>query len=208
MRAWRLASTSAYALFLSALALVGCPAGGGHLGWTYTFGQYVTGESIAQATDGGYLVAGTGLPEESSDLHNRLAVAKLSPTGTLQWWRILEHLYVEGERTFGAAVSDGGAIVAGLSAPYDDQTGRLRVVRLDGQGDSVWDRTYGQCPIESHAVLTMVDGGCVIAGYGIVPGKETDDSKSGFVSQEYLFKLNSVGDILWERHYTSPLAAR
>ncbi|MBI5093588.1 MAG: hypothetical protein HZB26_14235 [Candidatus Hydrogenedentes bacterium] len=96
-----------------------------------------------------------------------------------------------------------------LSAPNYDTTAVPRVLKLDGNANVLWDRTYGQASgldsQEPRAVAATVDGGCVVACQRSLVIIGAKGSKTNtYISQVVLRKLDSVGDVVWERNLESP----
>jgi len=102
------------------------------------------------------------------------------------------------EKTFGRDIGafgwrvretiDGGIIAAGVLSPEGYGTGPIYVVRTDGEGNSLWEQTFGRSdPYDlGLGLLSLPDGGFVIAG-------------------EKLSKLDSAGNLLWERDITGQM---
>jgi len=132
--------------------------------------------SSAQTADGGIIIAGatdsnngqvTGFQGGASDFW----VVKLDAAGNLQWQRTLGGSATDniGEVQ---QTSDGGYIVAGSTSSNDgDVTGNngnfdCWAVKLDAQGATEWQRTYGGSSNDGcWAVVVTLDGGYVLAGY-------------------------------------------
>jgi hypothetical protein len=118
----------------------------------------------------------------------RIAVAQPNPD-TL-WTRTYGVSGHEGAYSI-QQTTDGGYVVAGTtwdSIDYRD----FYVVKIDGQGDTLWTRTYGNSLDDFvWSIQQTHDGGYVIAG---VTGY-------GSVWHRYVVKTNSQGDTLWTRTY-------
>ena len=90
--------------------------------------------------------------------------------------------------------ADNGFILAGTTsfAPFSSYY-RFYVVRTDCDGDTLWTKTYGGSGNdEAYSVQQTFDGGFIIAGY---------TTSFGGGDKLYLVKINSTGDMLWERTY-------
>ena len=155
--------------------------------WNRTFGNGAGGTSVLQTPDGGYVVAGTS----SGDAY----LFRTSPDGTLLW-----------ERRFGGAATDsassvimtpdGGFAMAGTTLSFGTGGGRERMawlIKTDGNGNEVWNRTYGNNRINyGNAVQEIPGNGFIIAGY-------TDPYPSPGNRSVYLARTGPDGSLLWEK---------
>jgi hypothetical protein len=89
--------------------------------------------------------------------------------------------------------NDGGYIAVGNTSSFGD-TQDLWVVKLDASGNITWQNTYGGDGIEyASAVHQTMDWGYIVAG-----------ANSSFGAGDYdvwLLKLDSAGNISWQRTY-------
>lgn len=159
--------------------------GDGEITWSKTFGKGYDDEaySIQQTSDGGYVVAGY------TDLYGTqdadYLVLKLNSHGNIIW-----------EKTFGGIAddrassiqqtSDGGYIVAGYTNSYGAGDGDYWVLKLDSDGNTIWDKTFGDIDFDAASSIKQTsDGGYIVAGH---------KSPSG----AWVIKLDSNGNILWD----------
>jgi hypothetical protein len=97
---------------------------------------------------------------------------------------------------------DGGYLLAGTSA-YDSSGDKSQygfgsydfwIVKLDGQLNKQWDKTYGRDNADSLVTaITTNDGGYLLAGNTTYPSGEEVDY--------YLIRVDNQGNRLWERTY-------
>jgi hypothetical protein len=178
--------------------------------WQKTYGGHNHDEawSVDQTTDGGYIVAGGA---QSFDIARRDAwLFKLDPNGQIEW----EKAYGEkqGEWFYSAEqTSDGGYIAAGITNSFglDSDFGigsNSWIVKTDSEGNIEWERTYGdggddwwyQDPYWtsgrdlSFSVHETTDAGFIVSG-------ATNSFRVGSSGDPWLFKLDSNGDIEWEK---------
>ncbi|QMU27538.1 T9SS type A sorting domain-containing protein [Adhaeribacter radiodurans] len=124
------------------------------------------------------------------------------------------------ELHFVQKTSDGGYIVGGSSSSGisgtkseanrgvctpDNCTTDYWVVKIDGKGNKVWDKTLGGNDSDILAsVLQTSDGGYILAGYSY-SDKSGDKSEAnkGFVyyPDYWIVKLNANGKIVWDKTY-------
>ncbi|KPJ52526.1 hypothetical protein AMJ39_07625 [candidate division TA06 bacterium DG_24] len=147
--------------------------------------------SVAQTSDGGYIVAGrTGSFGAGG---NDVYLIKTDGVGDTVWTRTYGGLGWD----WGYSVEetgDGGYVVAGWTESFGAGWDDVYLIKTNGAGDTVWTRTYGGAGSDyGYSVQGTSDGGYVIAG-------ETDSFGAG-ESDVYLIKTDSGGDTVWTRTY-------
>lgn len=133
-------------------------------------------EAVQQTSDGGYIVAGLTVSSGSGDVgfNHGLSdcwVVKLDGAGQKVWNTTLGGS--NWDEAFAVQqTSDGGYIVAGYTESFDGDIGFIKgwydawVVKLDGDGQQVWNTTLGGSYWEvASAVQQTTDGGYIAAGY-------------------------------------------
>ena len=162
--------------------------------WTRTYGGENHDEafSVAQTSEGGYIVAGTSNSFGGEDVY----LLKTDASGDTLWTRT----YRGKHRAGGTSVqqtADSGYIIAGYTVspvPPTPEGVDVYVVKTNASGDTLWTRTYGRTDWDrGDAVQQTADGGYIIAG-----AIETDGPTRIDV---YLIKINAGGDTLWTRTY-------
>ena len=143
------------------------------------------GYSVAQISDGGYIIA--GWTNSYGAGYYDVYLIKTDSLGDTLWTRI----YGGTSSDFGYSViqtSDGGYIVAGET---DED---VYLIKTDANGDTAWTRTYGGTNWDDgNSVIQISNGGYIIAGW-------TNSYGAGY-SDVYLIKTDSFGDTLWTRTY-------
>ncbi|WP_448516707.1 hypothetical protein [Pseudothermotoga sp.] len=140
--------------------------------------------SIQQTSDGGYIVA--GYTESFGAGGKDVYVLKLDADGNKVW-----------ERTFGGSyddiafsiqqTSDGGYIVAGYTGSFGAGSGDVYVLKLDADGNKVWEKTFGGIHYDqANSVQQVSDGGYIVAGY-------TESFGAG-IRDVYVLKLDKYGN--------------
>ncbi len=185
--------------------------------WDRTFGG--TGEEIPKTViktaDGGYLVAGSSESntsgEKSEDSRGGMDywIVKLDELGNKQWDKTLGG---SGEDMCQGAVevSGGGYLVYGgsnSSAEGDRTVGGkgsedVWVVRVDADGDKLWDKAYGGEGNENCSDVIACKGG------GFILGARTGDISGGDISGEpkgdhdfWVLKIDANGNKIWDKRY-------
>jgi len=185
--------------------------------WSRTYGG--TGNdiasSLAQTSDGGYII--TGYTESFGAGKEDVWLVKTDGEGNMMWNRT----YGGPNSDYGESVqqtSDGCYIVAGYTGwleelPYDKSDPFYIIpanrphefhfdaylIKTDGDGNLLWNRTYSSEGVDyGRSVKQTSDGGYVITGYTrafAISGGDSDDCAV------WLFKTDEDGDVEWSRTY-------
>ena len=141
--------------------------------------------------DGGLAVAGRTTSKGAGK--QDMWVLRLDGSGNVVW-----------DRTFGGgeddwatsvvALADGGLAVAGLTASKGAGNADMWVLRLDGSGNVVWDRTFGGSENDwASSVVALADGGLAVAGH--------TESKGAGDADMWVLRLDGSGNVVWERTF-------
>jgi len=159
----------------------------GAVSWEKTYGgaSIDKAESIIQAADGGYVIAGETASTGNGE--SDFWILKLGSTGTPAWTKIYGGVQFDASYSVAASPA-GGYIVAG----YTDSSGAgaedMLLLKISAAGATEWYRTFGGAFADvAHAVIPTSDGGYAVAGYTASSGAGLEDV--------YLLKLNSSGQM-------------
>ena len=111
---------------------------------------------------------------------------------------------LEWDRAFGGPANDwayamtgtrdGGLAAAGRTASKGAGGEDVYVLRVDGGGMLLWDRTYGGSATDrARAIIETGDGGFAVAG--------ATESKGAGEFDVWLLKLDSAGELIWDRYF-------
>ncbi|GAF79018.1 unnamed protein product, partial [marine sediment metagenome] len=120
-------------------------------------------------------------------------ILKLDSNGIIEWQRTYGGSYNELANSI-QQTSDGGYIAAGISFSFGSGSGDFWVLKLDSTGNIEWQRAYGGSEKDyAKSIQQTNDGGYIVEGqtYSFGPG----------LSNIWILKLSSVGDIEWQRTY-------
>ncbi|MDD1762604.1 MAG: hypothetical protein LUQ59_10265 [Methanothrix sp.] len=148
------------------------------------------GYYVEETRDGGFIV--TGSTDSYSMGDELLWLVKTDRNGSLTW-----------EKTFGGFVSssgdggwsvqdtgDGGYIVTGYTQSLGNGRKDLWLIKTDGDGGLIWDRTFGGREDDvGMSVQNSPDGGYIVAGRTASFGNGEDDI--------WLIKTDSNGGEIW-----------
>jgi len=158
---------------------------------TYGDELYDGGYSVAQTTDGGYIIAGFTNSYGAGSYDVR--VVKTDARGDTAWTRTIGTLlYDQGHWV--SLSSDGGLVIAGCTTSWLDGYQQVYLAKCDATGDTVWTRSYGGADHDrGYSATRTSDGGYAITGYTYSYGAGSSDI--------YLVRTDSLGDTLWTRTY-------
>lgn len=129
-------------------------------------------------------------------------------------------LAIEWVKTFGGSgeedaasvkqTADGGYIILGYTTSTDGDIvdkstsdNDLWVLKLSSDGNIQWSKTYGGSNDERGTdIINTSDGGYAMAGY--TRSDDGDISENAGFYDYWIVKLNSQGDIQWEKTYGFP----
>ncbi len=176
------------------------------LGGTLTDAAY----AIIQTRDSGYLTSGYSYSQDGdvTGWHDQKEewVVKLDKNGNVQWQKCLGG---NGDDICLDIVeaTDGGYVLAGGSnSTTGDVTGLhgffvdYWVVKLDTVGNILWQKCLGgSSDDDGQAIVRTFDGGYAISGSA---GSNDGDVTMNHGTQDYwMVKLDSAGNLLWEKTY-------
>ena len=171
------------------------------------------GYDISEATDSGYLFAGstTGNDSDVSGNHGDYDIwaGKVTSLGILQWQICLGSPDIEYQG-FILATSDGGVLVTGATA-----TGgigycsgipsgyNLWIVKLDSLGTIQWEKCLGSSGWdEGYKIIKDNQNGFFVAAAAGGGGGDVSGYHGG--GDIWLLHLDSIGNIIWDNCFGGP----
>lgn len=165
--------------------------------------------SIQQTSDGGYIVCGTSESNDGDLTVNKGGrdgwVIKLNSLGDIQWQKSYGGSDIDNFDSV-YQLTDGTYIISGTSYSNNgDLSGNhgsadMWILNLDANGDILWQKLYGGSEFDgAPSIQQTMDGGYIVAAYAY--------STDGDVTQNlgncdyWILKLNSTGNILWQKSY-------
>lgn len=192
--------------------------------WQNTIGGSDTDFSTVfeSTADGGYILGGystsniSGDKTENSNGQIDIWIVKIDGSGNIMWQNTIggsgDDFLISMKKT-----SDGGYIVGASSDSNisGDKTENSRggldywILKLDGSGAIVWQKTYGGAQPEFDTyVVETADGGYFVGGYSDsdVSGEKTDPTNG---QRDYwALKLDNTGAIVWQNSIGGSLVDR
>jgi len=165
----------------------------GNMEWDNDFGEIGWDEiySIIQTKDGGFIAAGSTWSKGAG--RGNVYIAKLNKRGNLIW-----------DKTFGGSdydearsiiqTDDGSYAIAGFTISEDTGDRNVWIIKLDKNGNKVWDRTFGGTSEDwANSIIQTEDRGYMVAGWTSSMGAGKTDV--------WIIKLNKRGDLVWDRAF-------
>jgi len=166
---------------------------------------------FAETHDGAYTVTGLTFSDdgEVSGSHGNgdMWVYRMDRSGNIIWQKAIggsEH--DEGESV--TVTPDNYYVVAGNTNSNDKSVSGnhggqdIWVVKLDFQGQLIWQKTYGGSGTEGmyfHSIINTPDGGFMMLGYTT---SNDDDVSGNHGGQDiWLVKIDGTGNIQWQKTY-------
>jgi hypothetical protein len=119
-------------------------------------------------------------------------VAKIDNQGTLIWQTIIGEENID--KLFSGIITFDGFAVFGLTQSYGNNQSTAWVVKLDNDGNVIWNKTFGQTnPTTLRSGVLAQDGDYVLAGYTDLPGGNNYDF--------YLLKIQPDSGMVWNKTY-------
>jgi hypothetical protein len=165
----------------------------GSLEWNKTIGYEGDERArfLVNTPDGGFLLLGWTSSFGMGEVD--YWVVKTDSFGNPQW-----------NKTYGGELGDRGIaiaknednsyILAGSSSSFGAGNSDIWLVKIDGSGNQLWNKTYGGSEGESvRSILTTNDGGYAFVGYTYSFGAGDQDC--------WFVKTDSMGNIIWNQTY-------
>lgn len=181
----------------------------GKISWARCYGGSggEMGHWIEQTDDGGYIFCGESFSTDGdlTDIgKGGFWVVKLNDAGTIQWQTRVGKYGVERAYCV-KQTSDGGYIASGHTSGNSQEPGSkgqvdALVVKFDNSGTIQWQKNYGGSAAEQALmILPTFDGNYLVAGYSLSSDK---DLSANYGKEDgWVYKINSAGNILWQKNY-------
>ncbi|WP_332448713.1 SdrD B-like domain-containing protein [Methanoculleus sp.] len=168
--------------------------------WNKTYGgkESDVARSLILTDDGNLLFAGNlTLVTNGTRADTDAWIVKTDPAGGEIWNRTYGGPDVNASANAVTGTDDGGYVFAGTTASWGENESAAWVVRLNGTGEEVWSRTFGETGNNrANAVTRLPGGGFVVAGSTESAGAGTADI--------WVVRLDESGDEVWNRTFGSP----
>jgi len=161
--------------------------------WSKTFGgsKDLTGESVQQTNDGGYIIGATtdaGRHGATEDVY----LIKTDAIGNEQWSRTLGE-WGDDRLASVEQTTDGGYMIGGRTWSFGGG-GKFYLIKTDANGNEQWSKTFGGSKYDgAYSAKQTSDGGYILAGI-------TQSFGAG-ESDVYLIKTDADGNEQWSKNF-------
>jgi hypothetical protein len=192
----------------------------GTIEWNKTFGGSLEdyAQSVTQTSDGNLVVLGTsasidGTVTDKTNTDYDYWLMKLDPQGNVLWSKT----YGGSREDIGQKVvetSDGGFAIAGYSQSSDGDASANQgfhdnwLLRLDSQGNILWEKSYGYAGHDhAYSLIQTNDGGFFMTGFldvtasGGEGNQRNSNSNRHGIGEFWCHKLDAHGNIQWRRYF-------
>ena len=167
--------------------------GRGNVKWEKTYGgeddEYTNAVAIAQ--NGDIITAGSTSSFGAGNAD--VWVMRLSPDGDVKWQRAYGG--PNDDEAYAVALTSGGNIVvSGYTSSFGAGDWDAWILRLDGNGSVIWQKTYGgEKSDEANAVAISPNGDIITAG--------STSSFGAGDSDLWVLRLSGTGNVKWAKAY-------
>lgn len=165
--------------------------------------------SVVRADDGGYVMAGF---TESNDFDIENArgsydfwIVKLDDKGNMVWEGSFGGTGIERAQDI-SKTADGGYVITGNTFSNDTDISKnngasdVWLIKLDANGDKVWDKSYGGSQFEDGQSVTLSkDGGFIITGNS--KSADKDVNANAGENDIWLIKTDAQGNMEWQKTF-------
>jgi hypothetical protein len=160
--------------------------------WSRTFGesQDLTGESVRETIDGGYIIGAT--TNAGRPVQEFMYLIKTDENGNELWNKTLGK---SGDSRLATVqqTTDGGYMIGGRTWAFGGD-GEFYLIKTDAHGNEQWSKTYGGNNYDgAYSAQQTRDGGYILAGI-------TQSFGAG-ESDVYLIKTDEHGNEQWSKNF-------
>lgn len=162
--------------------------------WSKTFAgvNETPMDSVAQAVDGGYIIAGKTFSEAGDA--KEVYIARTDKAGNYEWVHNFGRQYYEWGYT--SIISTDGSYLTVGQDETPDISADVYLRKRDNGGNYAWEKSYGGRDYDwGYSIAAALDG-FIIAGLTYSYGSGNDDI--------YLIKVNENGFLAWDKTYGGP----
>ena len=160
----------------------------GDLQWMKILGEGATGKLFSGiAANDGFVVF--GLSSQSIGGGSSVWAVKFDLTGNMIWSRTYG-VSADSAARSGLLTQDGDYLVAGYSDSIGDGNYDFCLLKLNANGDILWNNTYGGEGSQKAYSITKANDGYVVVGDIQLPNSTTD---------AWVLKVDPAGNVLWNK---------
>ncbi len=159
--------------------------------WNKTYGGNRTdfGIDIIKTMDNCYVMVGV---TETLDMKGDAWLIKLDSEGK-QIWNRTYGTYGEVDYAHSILETEDGYLICGFTSSYESKEWDTWLIKIDKEGNEIWNKTYGFWNMEWGNKLLKLNDGYLIMG-------ETDSTPTGW-NDIWLIKIDKEGNEIWNKTY-------
>ena len=156
---------------------------------TYDISQSDVAHTVVMASNGDIIVAGESGNNDARDF----LVLRLDEDGNLKWQKTFDKKY-EDRAYAVAVVLNGDIVVAGQTKNEEEDVHDAWVIRLDSNGNIIWQKLFGGSEEDGiNSITVLSNGDIVLVGYTNSFGASNMDA--------WILVLGSSGNVKWNYNY-------
>lgn len=176
---------------------------------------------IQQTSDKGFIIGGTSNSDVGNNLKDNPMQKSQNCRGGMDYWiiKLSESGEIEWQKTLGGIhndilkdliqTSDNGYLLGGYSnSPVSEEKtmpnfgeGDYWLVKLDNNGNLLWDKTIGGNGDDNFSALIEVENGYLVAGNSNSNNSITKTVSNKNGTDFWVLKIDSEGEIEWNNTY-------
>tara|TARA_B110000091_G_C13811242_1_gene475150 strand:- start:422 stop:2446 length:2025 start_codon:yes stop_codon:yes gene_type:complete len=156
-----------------------------------TFSPIDRANSVLEIPNNGYVIVGNTISpqDESQDLF----VLKINQIGHVEWSKSFGSSEDQQGHSIQTTIDDG-FIICGYSREENTGFNMLYLIKIDSQGNQIWDSVYGSNGNDyGYSLVTLDDGSFAVAGMTSSYGDINGDA--------WLIKIDFDGNEFWSQTY-------
>lgn len=164
----------------------------GHVEWFNRYGsnEDQEGHYILSLTNGGYIICGQSIDENTG--FNMLYLLKIDSDGSEVW----EQTFGGNREDHGYSIiesNDGSFLITGMTENSGDMSGDAWLLKVDLDGNEIWQHTYGGTGVDLSRSLVNTGDGYIMVGNTSSYGSGNNDV--------FVIKVNLEGTQEWSNTY-------
>lgn len=164
--------------------------------WGRTYEEedfYTEAKGIVETDDSCLVVAGICYPKNRYD--SDLWIMKTDSRGNKLWTKTYQVPNNQGATDI-VCTSDGGFALSGFTESNEDLTANAWIVRLDANGELLWEETFGGSKVDlANSIVQTPDNGFAAAGFTMSRGQG--------VRVMWVIKVSDFGMWEWDEVYNA-----
>jgi hypothetical protein len=164
--------------------------------WPMPDGGYLLGGNVVDPDD---FVADPGAPGYGGFAgRSNIYLARTDADGNELWSRTFggeDNVLARG----GVQTAEAGFVTVGTIMFFPESGDDILLIKVDGDGNEIWSRTWDEGTMAANALIETSDGGYLIGG-SYVPPEAADRSDDDFL----FLKIDPEGSEIWQSIFGDP----